>query len=554
MLNFKRSREARRWMGLFLAPALLAAGKASGADSTNAVNTAASDPLLDLFVQKGFVTQEEADKVKAEADAMETNGAANYLPQPRWKLSDGLKQIQLFGDIRVRYEDRKATDPADNIIEQDRWRYALRFGIQGDLVDNVYYGFRMETSANPRSPWVTLGQSTSSTAYNGPFGKSTDTLALGQAYIGWHPWDWVDVTLGKMSNPLYTTPMVWDSDINPEGAAERLKYTVGEADFFANFGQFLYNDFNPEQASAGFGLGLLPGESGTGAGQNTDDIFMFAWQGGLNYHITPDLSAKIAATVYNYIGLRSSANTAGTSPYFGDPYVGEGSYYYSYYSSPGGSPGYAGYGNSTSLGGASSYNYTFNQVGVDKLLVIEIPFEINYKFKKVAVRLFGDGAYNLQGAQRAEEAQATYNYVVSQSVQPTLAHSFAAQTHDVKAYQIGIGIGSTNFVSGPSQGVVYGTSVGRHAWELRTYWQHIEQYSLDPNLIDSDFFEGRENMQGIYVALAYAFTPNLIGTVRYGYASRINDQIGTGGSNQDTPWMNPINRYSLLQVDATVRF
>jgi hypothetical protein len=102
--------------------------------------------------------------------------------------------------------------------------------------------------------------------------------------------------------------------------------------------------------------------------------------------------------------------------------------------------------------------------------------------------------------------------------------------------------------------LVNGSSAGRHAWEVRTYWQHVEQYSLDPNLIDTDFFSGDENMQGIYAAVAYGFTGNFIGTFRYGYASRINDKLGTGGSGQDIPQMNPINEFQLIQVDLTVKF
>ena len=128
------------------------------------------------------------------------------------------------------------------------------------------------------------------------------------------------------------------------------------------------------------------------------------------------------------------------------------------------------------------------------------------------------------------------------------------QIHDVKAYQIGFGIGSTNLVYGPTQGLVYGISSRKNAWEFRTYWQHIEQYALDPNLIDTDFFEGVENLQGIYAAFAYGFSHNVIGTVRYGYASRINDKLGTGGSGQDIPQMNPINNFSVFQVDLTFRF
>ena len=64
-----------------------------------------------------------------------------------------------------------------------------------------------------------------------------------------------------MPNPLYTSSMVWSSAINPEGLAEHLNYTVGEADFFANFGQFLYQDENPTTASQGlYGSGYNAGQ------------------------------------------------------------------------------------------------------------------------------------------------------------------------------------------------------------------------------------------------------------------------------------------------------
>lgn len=119
----------------------------------------------------------------------------------------------------------------------------------------------------------------------------------------------------------------------------------------------------------------------------------------------------------------------------------------------------------------------------------------------------------------------------------------------MKAYQIGLDLASPG-----GRGLISGATALKHAWEIRTYWQHIEQYSLDPNIIDSDIFEGRENMEGIYVAAAYGVTGNFIASFHYGHANRINDLLGTGGSNQDLPWMNPINFYELFQVDLTYKF
>jgi Putative porin len=172
--------------------------------------------------------------------------------------------------------------------------------------------------------------------------------------------------------------------------------------------------------------------------------------------------------------------------------------------------------------------------------------------------LFGDFAYNLEGSQRAQAAAAafnTLNHDNALNVSPAPpAHTLIAQTGDDKAYQIGLGIGSDDIVYGPMQGLVYGTSAPRHSWEIRTYWQHIEQYSLDPNLLDLDFFNGLENLQGVYVSAAHAFTGNVIGTFRYGHASRINNSLGTGGSSGDIPQINPVNNYDIYQVDLTVRF
>ena len=45
-----------------------------------------------------------------------------------------------------------------------------------------------------------------------------EPVYVGQAFLNWHPEAWYEMTVGRMPMPLYTTPMVWDSDINPEGA------------------------------------------------------------------------------------------------------------------------------------------------------------------------------------------------------------------------------------------------------------------------------------------------------------------------------------------------
>ena len=477
----------------------------------------APDPLLDLFVKKGFVTQDEADKVKAEADAMRTNEIAQ-LPASKWKINNAIKGVELFGDLRLRYENRYATDPGGGSVELNRLRYAVRLGLRGDIYDNFYYGVRIETSTNPRSTWVTFGSSASA-----PFGKSAAGIGIGQVYLGWKPTDWADITAGKMPNPFYTTPMTWDPDLNPEGLAERFKYTVGPADLFATFGQFIYQDPNPTHTSAGYF---------NFAYHNSNLPFVLGWQLGVNYHIAKNLSFKVAPALYNYTG-RGVNNINGTSPDISGTFVGQGTT--------------TGVGGHSAFYNGGSFNGFFsNETGINDLLILDIPWELNAKIQKYNVRLFGDYAQNLNGGDRARAAFAAQSNPVFNGSGIEVIPS--AQTGDDKAYQVGVAVGNKD-----SLGLVTGAVSKRHAWELRTYWQHVEQYSLDPNLIDSDFFEDL-NIQGIYTALAYGLTDNMIATVRYGYASRINDKLGTGGSNQDIPQMNPFHHYSVLQLDLTMRF
>ncbi|HWI57358.1 MAG TPA: putative porin [Bacillota bacterium] len=442
--------------------------------------TSSADALINKLVEKGILTEKEAKDLAAET--IQTN----QVSASKWKINDAIKQIGIYGDVRFRYEYRSADNaPGSGSSKDDyyreRFRYAVRVGIRGDLFDDFYYGLRVETSTNPRSPWVTFGDDSNPT----PFAKNSDGINIGQVYLGWRPADWYEMTLGKMPMPLYVTSMIWDADLNPEGAVEKFKHSFGDVDVFANFGQFLYQDSNPDH------------------GIPSSDTFMLAWQVGANVKLPKDTAFKIAPVLYNYTGVGSSAGLNQT-------FSGQG---------------FRGLNTNTAA--------AFNQSGINDLLVFETPAEFNFKVGQYGARLFGDFAYNINGADRARAAA-------------RVASLPQAYTDENKAYQVGFGFGNL--------GLVYGQTSKKNTWEARTYWQHVEQYAADVNLLDSDFFEGRANLEGIYAAIAYSISDSVIGTVRYGYAHRINGNLGTGGNNLDLPVLNPINNYHLVQLDLTWRF
>ncbi len=474
---------------------LVVGGLLAAATCACAARADSSDALIETLLKKGMLTQEEAKDLKTEASA----DHAKFASASKWKLSSGIKSVELFGDARFRYEYREAeaiptvAAPHGDTFARERFRYAVRVGLRGDLTDNFYFGLRLETGQNSRSSWVTFGDEPGFN-FPGPSSKSSDGINLGQAYVGWRTTEWMTLEVGKMANPLYTTAMVWDGDINPEGAAERFKYTVDKFDLFATFGQFLYQDADPDNPVPGV-VGLAP---------NKSDSFLLAWQLGTKYNLSKDMFLKFAATLYNYTGHGARINTG-----FSGKFVGDG----------------------TAIG-ANPYDPTaaffINQSGINNLMIFEAPGEFNFKLGQLTARLFGDFAMNLDGSKRAAAAG-----------HPKLSD-------EDKAYQVGFAIGNIGLVSGQT--------AKKGTWEARTYVQRVEQFALDVNLLDSDFFEGRGNLQGVYVAVAYSLSDNIIATMRYGYADRFNKTIGTGGSNQDLPQLNPITKYQILQLDLTFRF
>jgi hypothetical protein len=469
------------------------------------------DPLMNALIKKGILTQGEAEQVQAEMSVQPTNAPVSA---SKFKVPDSIKAIQLYGDVRLRYEYRgvdNAPGAFPDTYYKERFRYALRFGIRGELYDQFNYGIRLETATNPRSPWDTFGSDSGSATTPGsatPSDKAGSGLGIGQLFINWHPQNWYEMTAGRMPMPLYTTPMVWDSDINPDGAFEKFKYTAGDVDWFADFGQFDYQD------------------PSTGSQLPSSDVFVLAWQLGAKVNFSQDMFAKIAPVFYNYTG-QGFVNGLNST------FVGQGS-------------------NGSNIGVPGGSNVTgYNEEGINNLLILETPAEFDFKIRDTGLgtlqaRLFGDFSYNFQGDDRARAA-----YDTNPTAFPGVSGPVNGQD---KAYQVGFGIGSDGPLYGPTQGLVYGSTAKKNTWEARVYWQHVEQYALDVNLLDSDFFEGRGNLQGVYSAFAYSFTDAIIGTVRYGYANRIDSKLGTGGNNLDLPGINPVKNYNVVQLDLTWRF
>ena len=431
----------------------------------------------------------------------------------KWKLFPAITELELFGDLRLRYEYRAGRLPSNDPDhpndwqERERERYRLRIGLRGTVLDDWFFGVRLETSASPRSTNVTFGGDTSSTSPGGggPFAKGDDGIFVGQAYGGYKGFPGFTFTGGRMPNPFVTTRMVWDDDINPEGLAEQWKhtFTIGggaaepvsyskdgknvappppaeplvKIDVFANFGQFVYDDSNPSNP-----IGTPPTTTQPIGGETQQtplaNAFMLGWQVGARFDFPHIAYFQLAPTLYNYTGDGNTFNIH----FSGDP------------------------------GG--------NQTGINSLLVFDIPAEIGWKVGKIPMRIFGDFATNFEADDRAAAA------------------GHPDKGGDRYAYEIGLSIGQLK---------------KKHDWQIDAWWQHQDQYALDPNLVDSDLFNSTVNLEGVAVRAGYMFADAVVLNLTWAYAWRIDDSIGTGGIG-DNISINPVDQYQIFQADLSFKF
>ena len=178
---------------------------------------------------------------------------------------------------------------------------------------------------------------------------------------------------------------------------------------------------------------------------------------------------------------------------------------------------YSGYGNDFN----SFYRGTptGNQTGINSLAILEVPMEFGWQFGEFPFRVFASFAVNLDAEDRADAA------------------GFPEYEDERFAYQVGLQAGRIR---------------AKRDWQLVVFWQHAEQFSLDPNLIDSDMFDARLNMEGVVVQTGYALSDAITFNLTYGYGMQANENLGTGGSGDIG--FNPLDHFQIFQADLNVKF
>lgn len=195
-----------------------------------------------------------------------------------------ISNLKISGDMRVRQENfyREPTKPG---TDRSRQRFRFRLGITPQIED-ITIGFRLASGAGEQ---VSTNQTFDNLSNQKP-------IFIDLAFLQWKAFEWMKLTGGKMSNPfwtVYSSDIVWDPDVNPEGFAEQFDYKFHERfSAFANFGQFpLKNN------------------------SSSPDAWMLGNQAGFRTKLFEETKLNLGASLYKFLHAYNSSFGQGSGTY-----------------------------------------------------------------------------------------------------------------------------------------------------------------------------------------------------------------------------------------------
>jgi hypothetical protein len=297
--------------------------------------------LIQLLVEQGVLKQEAADAMlkkaqqqaaaktaqtqAAEAEANKGVVRVTYVPETvkreireqvrqevvaqakleRWgdvnAVPEWVDRLKWEGDIRLRHQadmfpDGNAPETTFQAIGQDvdntqegrqRERVRLRLGLNANITGGVDAGVRITTgnTSDPVSTNQTLGN------YDNKY-----SLVLDRAFLKLRPID--DLTLwgGRIPNPFFSTDLVWDDDLNFEGAA--VSYAPGALD--------PQREFKPFVTAGAFPLQEIQESTDT----RVKDKWLYAAQVGMEWTPSTRARFKLGGAYYYYRNIAGIPNLA----------------------------------------------------------------------------------------------------------------------------------------------------------------------------------------------------------------------------------------------------
>lgn len=487
--------------------------------------------LLDILVKKKILTPAEAKTVQADlVKERAVESSANKLNIAPW-----VQEMRIGGDLRIRYQydnrdfqagsgvaaGQRPVPDLGNGSQRSRFRFRLRLDDEFKLNGGFFGGIRLETNLASDSGNQTFGDPGTGSGF------SKYPIYISRAYVGWNvPDGWATVVVGKQPNPFYSTELVWDPDINPDGLVETFRFhkmfsdkgvaggfdkdgkSVAAApsierpwELTLNLGQFIFAD--------NFENGGRATEPGGVDKDLKDDAFLFEAQIVGTYRFSKNLSVTLAPAFMFY----NAANVSGAN--------NENSF--------------------TNVPTTARPDGSINALGETRnLAILTAPGDVSLKIGRLPVKGYWDFAYNTEGAQRVNDI-----YRLSYTLPPAEPGAGPRnigehRTRDDIAWLVGLQLGQN-----------------KRAGDLSVYVNYRETGigSVDPNLNESDFGLGELNLRGIRTGLMFNVTDFATVAASYFAAENIRkDLVGGFATNGPSNGVADANAVQVFQFDINVKF
>jgi Putative porin len=281
-----------------------------------------------------FVKQEIREQVRSELRQDVLADVSQKAKQEKWGTPDALpgwiSTVKLYGDVRIRHQlDRFGSDnpdtlSADNLyldilkindaggisaagtdaflntsLDANRWRERVRLGLTAKIADRWTFDTRLATGnqLNPISTNLTLGNT-----------GQRFSIQLDRASLQYErPSDvgppWLTLTLGRMANPWISTDLLWDEDLNFDGAALALRHPLS----FFDDGLV---DIGDRARTLSATVGLFPLDQ---LEFSTEDKWLAGGQLAAVWEFDNQNKIQLATAFYDYIHTIGKRNALGST-------------------------------------------------------------------------------------------------------------------------------------------------------------------------------------------------------------------------------------------------
>jgi hypothetical protein len=487
-------------------PMLALAVSLASTNMTAHAQSKGDQALLDALVRKGVLTEKEAEEISAETakEAVTTSAA-------KIQIGDWVQELKLSGDLRLRNQADQRTPmiltnpllgPQDRNINRDRWRFRLRLSADFKLAGNFFGGVQLATSDNRAAD-------TKNATYTG--GYDLYSIYISRAFMGWAPTPGLTFIAGKQANPYYTTDLIYDPEVDPQGLVERIDF---HKFFNMTFGEPVAADGKegkapppaPPSPGNSLELSLIAGQfvfnnnnADSGSTQLKWDAYQFQEQLLAKLHIGDKLTITVAPGLLNYNNA-SSGGTPGAHGAIVPPVAA----------------------NNLPTDGTLNNNQPFPVTQRD-LNIVLAPGDITYKIFGQPLTFYWDFAYNFTGDDRFNRDYGplfSHYFYVGRSATPSFNHRVQPSFSDNSAWLLGLKFGENKKAGDFSVSADY---------------RQIGISSIDPNLNSSDFALSNLNAEGWEFSLAYNFTDFLTGVLKLYYSEALTKNLYGGYATGNVP-------------------